>query len=381
MGGGLGGGCGLAAAALAAFSSSAPAQHLPTTAPAQTPWQVSAWVEEQSLADGLPVLALGRDDWYRGLTANATQPRAQRHIQGGVQATHPSGWRLGALARSYAQLSATGDTVALAALTAQRLDPPVGVDNNIATQSWGWSGAGLQVGTPWHPWPSTPRWRWRADAQWLQLMKVRHNQLQGQIAHQGGGAYDIQLSADRWGNQISGAFLPPSAPSGWGASVSLALDGEPVPGWHLGVRADDLLSHLHWGALARETSVIDSAVSSRAPDGSLDYAAVVNGQQTVGRWQQSMAPRWQLDVRHTLSHPSGALTWRSTRWAGFQQHWLGWASTAHEPVAWRVAVEPVRHALSVSLQWHGLALELASDGQGTAQTQYRSASLRWNLPL
>jgi hypothetical protein len=37
--------------------------------------------------------------------------------------------------------------------------------------------------------------------------------------------------------------------------------------------------------------------------------------------------------------------------------------------------------LSGSLQWRGLTLELATDGKGTAQTQYRSASLRWNLPL
>lgn len=371
---------GLAAAVLAVLSSGAQAQN-PSTAPAQAPWQLTVWADEQSVADGLPVLALGRDDWYRGLKTSDPTHRAQRHLQGGITATHPNGWRLGALARTYAHLEASGDTVALAAWTAQKQDPPAGAFDPIATQSWGWSGAGLQVGTPWLPWPGQQRWRWRADAQWLQLMKLRHNRLQGQIDHQGGGVYDIRLSADRWGNQIEGPFLARSDTHGWGASVSLALAGEPAPGWHVGVRADDLLSRLHWSQLARETSVIDSAVSSRAPDGSLDYAAVVNGQQTVGRWQQSMAVRWQLDVRRTVTRPGAALTWRSTHREGLQQHWLGWDSAVNEPLAWRVAVEPRRQVLSGSLQWRGLTLELATDGKGTAQTQYRSGSLRWNLPL
>lgn len=347
-------------------------------------WQVSAWLDEQSVSDGLPVLALDRADWYRGLSGVASPYRAQRQLQGGVEATHPTGWRLGVLARSFAHVQATEDAVALAALIAQKMDPAVGVVAHVAAKSRGWSGKGLSVGTPWIPLMPSGPWRWRADAQWLQLEKVRQNQLEGHIAYQA-GAYDVHVNADRWGNQIAGPFLSPSGSTGWGGSLSLALEGEPAPNWYLGIRANDILSRLHWGSLARETSLIHSQVTTRNPDGSLNYAAVVNGTQSLAAWQKNMDVRWQLDVRRSIRGEQGelgALTWRSVRWNGLDQHWLGWASpVGAQGVAWLVAAEPRRSALSGGLQWRGLTVALATDGQSQSQTRYRSWSLRWDVPL
>lgn len=347
-------------------------------------WQVSAWTDEQSVSDGLPVLALDRADWYRGLSGVAPPHRAQRQLQGGLEATHPTGWRLGVLARSFAYVQATEDAVALAALIAQKVDPAVGVVAHVAAMSWGWNGTGLSLGSPWIPLMQTGQWRWRADAQWLRLRKARQNQLEGQIAYQG-GAYDVHVNADRWGNQITGPFLSPSDPTGWGGSLSLALEGEPMPHWYLGIRAHDILSRLHWWSLARETSLINSQVTTRNPDGSLNYAALVNGQQSLEVWQKNMDVRWQLDVRRTIQGERGelgALTWRSTSWAGLDQHWLGWASpVGGRGVAWLVAVEPQRRVLSGGLHWRGLTLGLATDGKSTSHTQYRSWSLRWDVPL
>lgn len=355
-----------------------------TTDNTLVPWQMSAWADEQSVSDGLPVVALDRTDWFRGLGKTASLYSAQRQLQGGLDATHPTGWRVGALARSFAYVQATGGAVTLAAQMAQKIDPAVGVVSNVNAKSWGWSGTGLSVGTPWIPFVQSGQWRWRADAQWLRLSKIRENKLDGTISYQG-GTYDAYANATRWGNQITGPFLPLSGPTGWGGSLSLTLEGEPAPHWYLGIRANDILSRLHWASLARETSLINSQITSRHPDGSLNYAALVNGQQSLDVWKKSMDTQWQLDVRHTIRGEQGALgalTWRSTSWGGLDRHWLGWASPARgKGVKWLVAVEPWRHVLSGGLHWRGLSLGLATDGKSKSHTQYRSWSLRWEIPL
>lgn len=347
-------------------------------------WQVSTWTDEQSVSDGLPVLALDRADWYLGLAGVSPTYRAQRQLQGGLEATHPTGWRMGVLARSFAHLQATEDAVALAALVAQKVDPEIGVVANVAARSKGWNGKGLSLGSPWIPLMQSSQWRWRADAQWLQLEKVRQNQLEGQIAYQA-GAYDVHVNADRWGNQISGPFLSPSGRTGWGGSLSLALEGEPAPNWYVGIRANDIWSRLHWGSLTREISLINSQVTSRNPDGSLNYSALINGKQSLEVWQKNMGVRWQFDARRTIQGEQGelgALTWNSINWEGLNQHWLGWASpVGAQGTAWLVALEPRRYALSGGLKWRGLTVAMATDGKSKSQTQYRSWLLRWDVPL
>lgn len=347
--------------------------------PEPVPWQALLWVQDEALADGLPVLALAHDGWYSGVQPGVSRYRAQRTVQAGWELEQPSGWRWGVLARSQVHLQASPNAVTLAAADAQHTDPPVAAFPDVQVHSMGWRGVGLQLGSPWQTWTAAPSWRWRGHIQWLQLAQVRQNDLSGQVNHGSDGGYDLQLQADRWGEQIRGPFLPSSGQAGWGASLSLALEGEPLPGWQLGLRADDLLSRLHWQTLAAETAVIDSAVSSRTPDGFLDYAPLVQGQQRVAAWRGRMGARWQLAVRHPL--PGGVLTWQSSRWQGVQQHWLGWSHEARPTdLSWHVALEPQRRVLAAGVQWHGLSLDVASDGENKRQSQYRRWAVRWQLP-
>jgi hypothetical protein len=223
------------------------------------------------------------------------------------------------------------------------------------------------------------------DVQWLQLSKLRRDALSGAVSYSGAGAYDALLNADRVGAQITGPFLPSSDAHGWGSSVSLALEAEPVPEWHMGLRADDLWSRLNWGRLARETSVLNTQVTTRAPDGTLDFAPLVSGQQQLSQVKATMGTRWTATVRRALRDDDtswGQWNAKWTHWAGMDETWLGWQSRA-APVGWQWhwALEPRRGVVAVGAQWRGLQVGLATDGRSTSTTQYRQWFLSWSHSL
>ena len=88
-----------------------------------TPWTVSATLSEESIGEGLPVLALDRADWPSFRSGHVDNPRAWRSIRAEVTAINPGGWRLAALVRAEASLDASDDTVTLAALNATNSRP------------------------------------------------------------------------------------------------------------------------------------------------------------------------------------------------------------------------------------------------------------------
>jgi len=373
----------LACAALASFSAPSLAQESPAS-PSQRAspgWTIGATAAEQSVGHGLPVLALDGPDWPSHRSGQPANPRAWRSIHAELNAMHPTGWRIGALARAEARLQASADAVTLGALIETKSDPDAAHRYSVQAHSQGWQGEGLQVGTPWWPVGAAGRWQWQADAQVLRLRQLRLDDISGSLQYNGGGAYDAQLQSQRSNLRITSPFMPASGSAGLGASLSLALQGQPAPGWRVQLRADDLLSRLQWPDLATDTSTLDTQVSSRAPDGSLDYGPLLKGQRALRRVTSRMGVHWQAEAAWSVFEgrgQPGAVTLRASRKAEINQWWLGWdsGSTGRDTPRWRMEFEPLRHAAQLQLAWGGWQFVVATDGQG-AGTQYRRLQIGW----
>lgn len=367
--------------AMLSLSSFAQDLHSSTPEILRTPWTLSATASEESIGQGLPVLALDRDDWPRYRSRQASQPRAWRSLQAELSATHPGGWRFGALARAEAWLQASPDAVTVAGLDAMntRQETARNYDLNASGQSW--QGQGLRMGTPWLKLDAADRWRWQADAQLLQLQKFRTVDLSGNLSYLSSDVYDFNVHSQRSNPNINDPYLSASGRSGLGTSLSVAVQGEPAAGWQIQLRADDLLSRLDWPKLATDTALLNSQVSSRAPDGSLDYAPLIKGQKTLMHITRRIGVHWQAKVSWSAFEsrsPPGAITLQLDRRAGLNQTWLGWDSgnTGRSRPRWNVAIEPIRRVVSLGLGWHGWQALLATDGKGT-NSEFRYLRLGW----
>lgn len=347
-----------------------------------TNWQLDISASDEAVGLGLPVLALDRPDWPDFRSGAPSTARAWRSIRAELGATHSSGWRLSALTRAEAQLAASADAVTLAALNARNANPATPGAYAPVALSQSWRGTGVAIRTPWQQLVPTQAWQWQADLALLQLQDLRLGQLAGQVGYRGGGAYDFAVQADRSDPTISGSYLPASGPSGMGASLSLAVEGQPAPGWRVQLRADDLASWLSWADLANDKSTLDSNVVSRAPDGSLDYAPQLVGQLARTQAEARIGAHWQVNLAWSVFEDAAgaaAVTLRASSKAGIQQAWLGWDSGAPSPASWQwhLQWEPTWQAARLALARGGWQAALASDGRGL-QSQYQLLTLAWH---
>jgi len=353
----------------------------PFNADSKASWQLDAIYAEESAGQGLPVLALDRSDWPSYRSSPPIDSRAWRSIRAELGATHGSGWRVGAVARSEIWLDANADAVSLAALDATRSDPDVARNYTPNARSQGWQGVGMMVGTPWFKLDDSGLWRLQGNAGLLQLRQLKTVQVDGSVVYQGGSTYEFDLRSQRANTDISGPFLGASGASGLGATLSLALLGQPAPGWNIQLRADDLASQLFWSDLATDTNALNSQVISRSPDGTLEYAPLLKGQKALVQTKRQIGVNWQGRVAWSAFEQQGQLgaaTLRASRKAGINQLWLGWDSgdAGRTKPHWRLEFEPAMSAVKAELIWGGWQISVASDGKGL-DTQYRQLSLGW----
>jgi hypothetical protein len=365
-----------------AFTISSTAQAQPDSKSEPQSWHLNASLSEESIGLGLPVLALDQNDWPSHLPNPVTDGKAFRAIKAEVLATHPSGWRLGVVARSQAWLVASADAIAVAALEARSGTPAAPHQFQIAATSESWQGRGVTMGTPWWPIGAAGLWQWQSDVTLLKLQQLRTAEVNGSVSYLGAGAYDFDVASQRANTGITGRFLPASGDVGSGASFSFALQGRPLPDWQLSVRADDITSILKWSNLATDTSVLNSNNVSRAADGSLEYAPLLRGKKALLQTATHMGPRWQAIVGWGgLSRPEQAskLTFRVSRQSGINQHWLGWNSgdkPTNSP-RWAIEFEPKWQAVKVEMNWGQFKMLMATDGRGI-ESQQRQLQLGWH---
>ena len=364
---------------------SAHAQELAVRQPqgASQAWKVGTTLAEESVGHNLPVLALARDDWPRHGVDTTRPGHAWRSIRADVYAIHPNGWRVGAVLRAEAWVQGNADAVALATAITLQQDPVSARSYGADTSAQGWVGRGLQIGTPWWNLPATEAWQWQADTALLQLTQLRRDEIKGIAQYQNGGIYTFDAHRTRSNPGNDSPFFAAPGTTGQGATVSLAIRGQPAPNWRVELRAADVLSHLRWSGMPTEASRLNSAVTTRAPDGSLDYGPALQGQVGLRQLNTTIGAHWQAHAAWNAfadTGAPGAITLRADRKAGVTQGWLGWDSGAIGRWRWAVAAEPVLHAASVDLWWGGLQISVASDAKGL-RSHYRRWRLGWEIAL
>ncbi|AGX88543.1 hypothetical protein [Candidatus Symbiobacter mobilis] len=339
-------------------------------------WAVWVGAEEESMGVGVPVLALDRDDWATYLHAMGQSGRALRRIEAHAGAIHPSGWGLAAVARSQTWLEANADAVALAAMESRHSLPEAPRRFALWARSEAWDGRGLRGVTPWFALADSHTWRWQASVDWLRLHKLKVRSVEGDIAYEGSTAYDARLRMYRADRNVTGRFLPPSGEVGTGASLSLALQGTPWPGWRVDLRAQDVASRLRWKQLATDERIIDSQIAIRAEDGTLDYAPVIRGKKAIAAVSTTMRTQWQALLGWSPGASTvGECTLRTVRMAPLTQRWLGWQRNAGA-LRWGAELEPTLGALRLWIGGEHGYLTLATDGRGLS-SQYRQIAMGW----
>lgn len=374
-------------AALALVMSSSHSQDIAVSAPdrMRSDWTIGVAFEDELVGQGVPVLAIDRPDWPNYLSKQPGTAKAWRSLKAEVVATNPAGWQVAALARSEAWLRASPDAVTIAVLDETNSDPAIAGNFEILARSQNWQGEGIKLGTPWSEMGESTQWQWQIDAQFMRLRQLRTNALSGDLQYQGAGVYDFNLNSQRSSKGITSPFLAASGSSGLGVAVSVAVQGRPAPGWHVRLRADDLMSRLQWSSLATEISTLNSQVTSRAPDGSLDYAPLRQGQNALTDVNRRIGAHWQAHIAwapfESTGRP-GSVTYRVSRKAGINQNWVGWDSGVGLPAAlrWKFEVEPIRSAVQIGITWGEWQAVAASDGKGLA-TEYRRFLIGWTTSL
>lgn len=348
---------------------------------ARSNWTIGGVFEDELVGQGVPVLAIDRPDWPNYLFKQPGTAKAWRTLKAELTATNPAGWRVAALARSEAWLRASPDAVTIAVLDETNSDPAIAGNFEILASSQNWQGEGIKFGTPWSELGKFKQWQWQIDAQFMRLRQLRTNALSGELQYQGAGVYDFDLNSQRSSKSITSPFLAASGSSGLGVAMSVAVQGRPAPGWHVRLRADDLMSRLQWSNLATETSTLNSQVTSRAPDGSLDYAPLRQGQNALTDVNRRIGAHWHANIAwapfESTGRP-GSVTYRASRKAGINQNWVGWDSVVDIPTAlrWKFEVEPIRSAVQIGITWGEWQAVAATDGKGRA-TEYRRFLIGW----
>lgn len=369
--------CGASLQTLSTAMAQVPAVH--QAGPAPGPWIINASSEVVGMGQGLPVFALQRGDWPHYRTGTGAVARAFRSTRFTLSATHSSGWQIGTLLRTEASLEASRDAVGLAALNANGADPPTPRNFSVHAVGQGWQAAGIVVGTPRLALDAQNRWHGQVQLQLLTLRQLRTDAISGFANYQGGGSYDFALESQRSRDDLAAPFLQPSDSAGRAASVSFALTATPTDNWKLQLRAEDLLSLLDWPSLGTESATLNTRVLSRVSDGTLNYAPLIAGRNTLERGQGRIGARWVVDLVWSprIWRDGGGASFRAERKLGLAQYWWGWDQAAQQAggLTWRLEIEPTVRAVSITSSWRNWEGALATDGRGAGSelTQLRLA--------
>ena len=115
-------------------------------------------------------------------------------------------------------------------------------------------------------------------------------------------------------------------------------------------------------------------------DGTLNYAPLIVGRNTLERGQGRIGARWVADLVWSprIWRESGGASFRAERKLGLAQYWLGWDQAAQQAggLTWRLEIEPTIRAASFTASWRNWEGALATDGQG-AGSELSQLRLAW----
>jgi hypothetical protein len=345
-------------------------------------WTLGMNWNSENIGQGLPILSLDQAQWTRYRISHPDTVRALVNERSELEFVHRTGWRISAISRHQAQIKANQDVTDLIdAVEVLKNDGPIR-PYTVTVQGSGWKGNGLQLGTPWIILAEEKAWRWQADLQWLLLSSFSTTNYAGTVNHLGHANYSFLVAANDSNLGVNSPFLPPSSDFGWGASFSLRLEGDITPAWRLGINLEDVASTLQWAQLATDTRIIDSAIVTRAADGSLNYAPYIKGRRFLSSMQGEMSPSWSVQISRVIDSNEaicGVATLRYKNQAEIEQLWLGWKNPriASGAFSWGLELEPFSKAIALQLNGSGWGIQLGTDGRWT-DTQYARIVLGWS---
>lgn len=355
------------AAALAISSACAQTESAPGSG-----WGVYALAKAEAWSNGVPILSLD-GDWSRGYDAHAGTQRAYAFARTEVGALIPSGWsgfasswRIGALGRVEASGTLSGEAAEVIYRYQSQTDPDQAATYNADSSILFWKGRGLTVHAP-----TVRIGAFLLDMNWdhLKLSRMRTVQTQGQASYNSDGSYGYRMQArdDSW--QTTERFMRPPEPEGVGDAMSLSLRWQnnvakpgqvegfsALPSW-MSLSIDDAWSLLQWQGINGNDAVLNSQVSSRTPEGYIEYQAAIQGKFT----RRTLRERIPVGTQAQLGwrRPEGTWALKVHNRLGLWQRWLSWQSEG--AVHWQVAAEPVHKAAQLGVEWRGLGASIMAD--------------------
>lgn len=341
-----------AAALLALASLAAPCAH------ASDAWSVQARSVRHS--DALPLDAIDREAWPEAA------PRAGRnltYLDDELRlAWRPGGASFALLARQYATLVASADSLRLVAQVTGRQQPPADQDFAVDAQLNGFAGAGLALG-----WASAaaPGWRWQVEAQGLALGRSVERRIDGPVRYRAADArYGFDLLSTEVDNRLEFPFQQSFARRGQGLLLAAGAAWHGEDGWVCAELRDG--GWLHWQGMPQQQATLSTATLSVDADGFLVYLPLVQGQNSQNDrtqwlpWRASLAAGMRIGGGHELglrveTLPGfGALPVLSWQFQG------GAAQSPAFGADWRLH----ERRLDLRASWRGLQLEVGADRLG-----------------
>jgi hypothetical protein len=343
-----------------------------SAAPAADPaWRLSISSDKHN--DAMPLSAMGDDNW------SALSPRPGTnlaYLDEEVRLQRRSGaWTLALLARQYATVVASQQTLQLAAMIDAGQQPAAHAQWQTQAKFQGFSGVGAMAT---REWTLAPAWTLALSAQALVLARWRRASLTGPATYDAASAtYSFDLNYAEIDNRLEFPFQQPFARNGLGLLL----------GANLGWRQDEWSARgslfdggwLHWRGVPQRQATLTTSVQGLDPDGfeillplvqgSYSQAGLTRRQPLRGRFSVdrdfAAAGRFGLAVDTVPGFgPLPAVYWRQN--LGDAQVGLGWQ--VHERRA------------TLALAWRGWQLQAGADKLGAA-ARSRDLGLAWQTPL
>ena len=334
-------------------------------------WRFSARSDQHS--DALPLAALGDDDWSR-LTPRPGRNLA--YLDEELRLQRRSGaWTFGLLARQYATVVASRESLELAAMIDAGQRPAADAQWQADVEFRGFSGTGAVAV---REWSLASAWTLALSAQALVLGRWRQRSIGGPVQYDAAAdTYAFALQSVEHDNRLDFPFQQPFAARGAGLLLGAELT------WHEGAWSARAAlidgGWLHWRGMPQQQATLDTAAQGLDPDGFLLYLPLVQGsnsQAGLTRWQPWRG-RFALDRALGHGHWLGvtvdtvpgfgalpALRWQQD--LGATRLGLGWR--LHERRA------------TLALAWRGWQLQAGADRWG-AEARSRDLALAWQTAL
>lgn len=334
-------------------------------------WQISMSSDRHN--DALMLSVPGDDSWRR--LAPRSGLNLAYHDDEARLSRRQGGWTWSLLARNHATLVAGQQTLALAALIANRRQPAADAQWQADVHLRAFAGAGLAIG---NTRALAPGWQVHWEAQALALSRWRARDLAGPVRYgAAAGQYQFDLQSQELDNRLRSPFLQGSASQGAGLLLAGGLAWEGGGTWARARLRDG--GWLRWRGLPQQQATLDTATEALDADGFLIYKPLV-----VGRTVQAAVQRW-LPWRGQVA---GGVRLAGGHRLGLQLDTLPgfgvlpalqWQrpALARESLAlgaeWRVH----ERRLTLSAGWQGVYLRVGADRPGPA-AQSRELGLAYS---